>query len=967
MRKLGLLFIAVLSFTISRAQYTVISDDSAYVPTSANALLEVYSQNGNKGILVPRLTTAQRTALVTVAPADNSLLVYDTDTKTFWYFDGTVWIEIVPGGTDDQYLTLSNDTLYIENGNNIYLGGYNQTLSFDDITNQLTILNGNTVIIPDSVNDADSDPTNEIELPATAVSGQVLTWDGTNWIAQNPGSGADNWGSQTVASDATLNGDGTSANPLTVNGVLTDDQNILGSGLSGTTLTIGIENGTGETVDLSSLQDGTGTDDQNIQGSGLLGTILTIGIENGTSETVDLSSLQDGTGTDNQQLSLSGNTLLLTNSTSVDLSGFLDNTDNQTLSLSGTTLSISGGNSVDLNASLGNDWKLTGNAGTTAGTNFLGTTDAVDLVFKTNATEWMRILSGGNVGIGTATPSYKLDVNGYLRVNSTSNPGRDYKIECGSRQQIYAANDLVEYVNGNKDVIVGVSGGANDDFYICSVLESTKFFTAEGTNQRIGIGTTAPTAQLHTTGTVRFANYLSGANGAILRTNTTGDLSITDFTGSASDVLLGTGSFGTANTSATAWQLTGNAGLTAGTNFLGTTDAVDLVFKTNATEWMRILSSGNVGIGTTTPGYPLTVTSATAAATGAFFNTQASVDNIGVYGECAITDYYGYGGYFEGGYMGVRGIVAATGTGSYFGVYGSVSGGTGNNYGVYGTSDGDDGFGVDAYNSNASGTGLIATGNGATGSYLTTGTGIAGTGIDGIYGKASSTTGTGIIGAGNNGTVTTLINGSGIAGTGNTIGVAGFSTVAGDGVWGGYFEASGNAQYAYVAGQASGVNYKINGTGSVSTIVKRPNGSRANMFCPEAPEILFQDYGVGKLINGKAHINVDPIFANNIIVNNDHPLKVFVQLEGDCKGVYVTNKSANGFDVIELQNGNSNVSFSWTIVANRADEYDNNGNRISKNANVRFPDGPGPIPTKTIKTKKAKQVTENTKKKKPNN
>ena len=31
MRKLGLLFVAVLSFTISRAQYTVISDDSAYV------------------------------------------------------------------------------------------------------------------------------------------------------------------------------------------------------------------------------------------------------------------------------------------------------------------------------------------------------------------------------------------------------------------------------------------------------------------------------------------------------------------------------------------------------------------------------------------------------------------------------------------------------------------------------------------------------------------------------------------------------------------------------------------------------------------------------------------------------------------------------------------------------------------------------------------------------------------------
>jgi len=61
-------------------------------------------------------------------------------------------------------------------------------------------------------------------------------------------------------------------------------------------------------------------------------------------------------------------------------------------------------------------WVLTGNAGTTAGTNFLGTTDAKDLVFKTNSTEWMRILSGGNVGIGTSTPN----VSALVDMTSTS-------------------------------------------------------------------------------------------------------------------------------------------------------------------------------------------------------------------------------------------------------------------------------------------------------------------------------------------------------------------------------------------------------------------------------------------------------------------------------------------------------------------------------------------------------------------
>ena len=72
-------------------------------------------------------------------------------------------------------------------------------------------------------------------------------------------------------------------------GTSTDDQNISGSGLSGTTLTIGIEGGSSETVDLASLQDGTGTDDQNISGSSLSGTTLTIGIEGGSSETINLS------------------------------------------------------------------------------------------------------------------------------------------------------------------------------------------------------------------------------------------------------------------------------------------------------------------------------------------------------------------------------------------------------------------------------------------------------------------------------------------------------------------------------------------------------------------------------------------------------------------------------------------------------------------------------------------------------
>jgi hypothetical protein len=57
-------------------------------------------------------------------------------------------------------------------------------------------------------------------------------------------------------------------------------------------------------------------------------------------------------------------------------------------------------------------WELTGNAGTVAGTNFLGTTDAIDFVIKTNSAERIRVTSAGLVGIGTAAPTQKLTING---------------------------------------------------------------------------------------------------------------------------------------------------------------------------------------------------------------------------------------------------------------------------------------------------------------------------------------------------------------------------------------------------------------------------------------------------------------------------------------------------------------------------------------------------------------------------
>ena len=54
----------------------------------ASSMLEITSTT--KGFLMPRMTTAERTAIATPA---NGLQVYDTTTNTQWFYNGTVWVE----------------------------------------------------------------------------------------------------------------------------------------------------------------------------------------------------------------------------------------------------------------------------------------------------------------------------------------------------------------------------------------------------------------------------------------------------------------------------------------------------------------------------------------------------------------------------------------------------------------------------------------------------------------------------------------------------------------------------------------------------------------------------------------------------------------------------------------------------------------------------------------------------------
>jgi hypothetical protein len=86
---LPLLFIGLLLIS----QFSLFAQQNVGIGTTTpnnSAILDLTATN--KGLLVPRMTTAQRIAIV--APA-TGLLVYDTNFNQFWYFDGTIWVQAI--------------------------------------------------------------------------------------------------------------------------------------------------------------------------------------------------------------------------------------------------------------------------------------------------------------------------------------------------------------------------------------------------------------------------------------------------------------------------------------------------------------------------------------------------------------------------------------------------------------------------------------------------------------------------------------------------------------------------------------------------------------------------------------------------------------------------------------------------------------------------------------------------------
>ena len=104
--------------------------------------------------------------------------------------------------------------------------------------------------------------------------------------------------------------------------------------------------------------------------------------------------------------------------------------------------------------------------------------------------------------------------------------------------------------------------------------------------------------------------------------------------------------------------------------------------------------------------------------------------------------------------------------------------------------------------------------------------------------------------------------------------------------------------------------------GSKSAVVPVDGGTRkVALYAVEAPENWFEDFGSARLSQGSAVISLESVFAQT--VNTDLEYHVFLTPKGDCKGLYVTNETAESFEVRELGGGTANIAFDYRIIARR--------------------------------------------------
>ena len=105
-------------------------------------------------------------------------------------------------------------------------------------------------------------------------------------------------------------------------------------------------------------------------------------------------------------------------------------------------------------------------------------------------------------------------------------------------------------------------------------------------------------------------------------------------------------------------------------------------------------------------------------------------------------------------------------------------------------------------------------------------------------------------------------------------------------------------------------------TSGYSAEIVTTETKRVPAYTVTSTDIKVYNDGTGKLTSGKSHVSFDTAFMQ--LIGENKPV-VTVTPMGQCNGVYITNVTSTGFDVVELSNGSSDVEFSYIVVGKRID------------------------------------------------
>ena len=371
------------------------------------------------------------------------------------------------------------------------------------------------------------------------------------------------------------------------------------------------------------------------------------------------------------------------------------------------------------------------------------------------------------------------------------------------------------------------------------------------------------------------------------------------------------------------------AGVTAGTDLTGGGTSGNVTLNLDTTK-VPLLTSANTFVGNQTITGNLSDTGNISAAgsisgqTGVF-STNSSTTSVSITQN-------GIGiGLQSGGVtpLAILGVSNATG-GNSFGVYGIADPVAGT--GVAGQGN----FGVLGNSSHAGGAGVFG------GSNSSTGVAVLGVNSAGGNGGYFSSSNVAMYAYSRNGSIErSKIPAPGVAvwgDTGSPGGYAGVTGTADDSNAGLFFNSSPNGWTTLYAQSDESFNngnhvletfgsffggrcyIDVSGnlvcTGTKSAVVPVDGGTRkVALYAVESPENWFEDFGSGKLTNGAAVIDLEATFSQTVNTGMDY--HVFLTPNDECKGLYVTRKTAGSFEVRELGGGKSEVDFDYRIVARR--------------------------------------------------